>query len=77
MTYQLNSSPPRVPELDGVRGVAILLVLIWHYVVVTVPLDSGPLALPLHLILNAAWSGVDLFFVLSGYLLDFGKNHST
>ncbi|CAG0931116.1 O-acetyltransferase OatA [Thermoflexales bacterium] len=69
MTEQQNLSQPRVPELDGVRGIAILLVLIWHYVAVTVPLDAGPFALPLRLVLSAAWSGVDLFFVLSGYLI--------
>ena len=54
----------RVPELDGVRGLAILLVLVWHYGVCelgTLPLLFQPLAL--------TWSGVTLFFVLSGYLI--------
>jgi peptidoglycan/LPS O-acetylase OafA/YrhL len=45
----------RVPELDGVRGVAILLVLVAHLV----PNVIG----------DAGWLGVDLFFVLSGYLI--------
>lgn len=54
----------RIPELDGLRGLAILLVLFYHYV------ESSPL---LPRFLSAAgrlsWSGVDLFFVLSGFLI--------
>jgi peptidoglycan/LPS O-acetylase OafA/YrhL len=58
----------RVQELDGVRGIAILLVLIFHLfsssVTQAVPARSllaGPIDL--------AWCGVDLFFVLSGFLI--------
>lgn len=39
--------------LDGLRGVAILLVLFFHY----------------DFILGCGWTGVQLFFVLSGYLI--------
>lgn len=46
----------RLRELDFLRGVAILLVLIRH---------SGVHAL----FKNAGWIGVDLFFVLSGFLV--------
>ncbi len=59
----------RVPELDGIRGVAIALVLVWHYL--TVPLFQSPSPV-LHFIGCATiqtWSGVDLFFVLSGFLI--------
>lgn len=55
---------PRVAELDGLRAIAILMVVAWHYL--GIPGGQG----------SAAWStfiagrtGVDLFFVLSGYLI--------
>jgi peptidoglycan/LPS O-acetylase OafA/YrhL len=60
------TDPPaarRIPELDGLRGIAILLVMGFHYAPV-----SGPLSFFTHVFL-AGWIGVDLFFVLSGYLI--------
>jgi peptidoglycan/LPS O-acetylase OafA/YrhL len=59
----------RIPELDGVRGMAILLVLIWHYAVVT--LSVRPDSVMSYVLggLSFSWSGVDLFFVLSGFLI--------
>ena len=52
---------PRIPQLDGLRGLAILAVLAWHLVAAPLGTRTGPLAL--------TWAGVDLFFVLSGYLI--------
>lgn len=54
----------RSQALDVVRGIAIILVLIWHYM----PRTS---ATPEFLITSTRmfWSGVDLFFVLSGFLI--------
>jgi peptidoglycan/LPS O-acetylase OafA/YrhL len=56
----------RVPALDGVRGIAILFVFLFH----TRP--SPSLSGACH-VWNSAfsllWSGVDLFFVLSGFLI--------
>ena len=55
----------RIPELDGIRGLAILLVLAWHYLSVpTVPALGF-----VHQAIMMTWSGVDLFFVLSGFLI--------
>jgi peptidoglycan/LPS O-acetylase OafA/YrhL len=44
----------RVAELDSVRGLAAVAVLIFH---------ANPAWLPF------GWAAVDLFFVLSGYLI--------
>jgi peptidoglycan/LPS O-acetylase OafA/YrhL len=56
----------RLPALDGLRGAAILLVLIWHTVGLYRPATGvwGE-----HFPGNICWSGVDLFFVLSGFLI--------
>lgn len=59
----------RVPELDGIRGVAILLVLVWHYVAVQVHAVPGSMAAYGLKLLSLTWAGVDLFFVLSGFLI--------
>lgn len=61
----------RVSELDGIRGIAIILVLIWHYFTCQVKLDPDMFPL-IHSVRHATaltWSGVDLFFVLSGFLI--------
>jgi peptidoglycan/LPS O-acetylase OafA/YrhL len=58
----------RLPQLDGLRGLAILLVIVWHVVCWTPAVPHSPLAVTRRL-LGLTWSGVDLFFVLSGFLL--------
>jgi len=56
-----------IPALDGVRGLAILLVLAHNLNPFE---DSGPLLERLAgLAANFGWVGVQLFFVLSGYLI--------
>src|ERR1044072_898451 len=49
-------------SLDAVRGLGILLVLIRH-------IPGEPVFGPRRLLFDRGWSGVDLFFVLSGYLI--------
>jgi peptidoglycan/LPS O-acetylase OafA/YrhL len=57
-----------LPALDGLRGIAVLLVLGFHFLhldgAVGHPLDRAVLG-----IARAGWCGVDLFFVLSGFLI--------
>src|SRR3954451_21567996 len=60
-------TPARRLDLDVVRGVAIVLALGWHFS----PTRSGnavldALQFPGH---QFGWAGVDLFFVLSGFLM--------
>lgn len=55
----------RIPALDGLRALAIVLVVVCH-AQVFLKLFSGRLAF---FCLEIAWSGVYLFFVLSGYLI--------
>jgi peptidoglycan/LPS O-acetylase OafA/YrhL len=59
----------RIRELDGIRGIAILLVLVWHYFVSTFHPESGSWPAYALAPLRLTWSGVDLFFVLSGFLI--------
>jgi peptidoglycan/LPS O-acetylase OafA/YrhL len=54
----------RVKELDGLRALAILLVVAWHYLGV----GDGSGSIPQRIFMVGR-SGVDLFFVLSGYLI--------
>lgn len=57
----------RIPALDGLRGIAILLVLLRHGFFGME--SSSPLVNRLLAIGQLSWSGVDLFFVLSGFLI--------
>ena len=62
------NTPRRVPALDGVRGLAILLVLLWH-VIIGVRFPHHPYLDRMIEFGHFTWSGVDLFFVLSGFLI--------
>jgi peptidoglycan/LPS O-acetylase OafA/YrhL len=59
MTFSASSTP-RDPGLDLLRALAILVVMLYH-------MSSHGFALPA--IVERGWMGVDLFFVLSGYLI--------
>src|ERR1043166_4460923 len=54
----------KIREIDGLRAAAILLVVAWHYL----GASGGPESLQWRLFIFGR-SGVDLFFVLSGYLI--------
>jgi len=59
----------RLPELDGLRGLAILMVLLEHYAAESTYGARGTLSVTLSRISRLGWTGVDLFFVLSGFLI--------
>lgn len=59
----------RVPELDGLRGVAIGMVVIYHAFLFHWAPRAGSALAYLLFPIRIGWSGVDLFFVLSGFLI--------
>src|SRR5579864_437904 len=54
-----------IPELDGVRGIAILMVVVYHAFEFSIRAPEGWIAR----LASYGFSGVDLFFVLSGFLI--------
>jgi peptidoglycan/LPS O-acetylase OafA/YrhL len=66
---KLEQAPTRghLPALDGVRGIAILLVLLHQFNIVTELRPGWRGAVDLGL--EVGWVGVQLFFVLSGFLI--------
>ena len=54
----------RIPALDGLRGCACLLVFIGHFIA---SVERLPPFFPR--VFSQYWSGVDLFFVLSGFVI--------
>jgi peptidoglycan/LPS O-acetylase OafA/YrhL len=66
---QISSGSQRIPELDGLRGFAIFLVVLCHYIgegdVTGVSATTGKLLRAF----GFGRCGVDLFFVLSGFLI--------
>jgi len=65
-----NYQNRHIPELDGLRGIAILSVLSYHLFWFTSP-GGHWTGLPYALwkIAQVGWAGVNLFFVLSGFLI--------
>jgi peptidoglycan/LPS O-acetylase OafA/YrhL len=66
LTAADDTAPPRnsffrhMPALDGLRGVAIIVVMIYHL---------EWLVPELHVYVKGGFLGVDMFFVLSGFLI--------
>ena len=65
-----SGKPPwagHIPVLDALRGIAILLVMLMHFSSLQTPSSAaGKFA---HHVIGVGWVGVDLFFVLSGFLI--------
>jgi peptidoglycan/LPS O-acetylase OafA/YrhL len=55
-----------IPALDGLRGIAIILVMLHHF---TYYRPTSGIDALIGDVLFFGWAGVDLFFVLSGFLI--------
>lgn len=72
MTLTEKDGKAHRPELDGIRGLAILGVLCSHGVGLIGLFDGTHLSFPEKLVkysMVPLWGGVDLFFALSGFLI--------
>jgi peptidoglycan/LPS O-acetylase OafA/YrhL len=70
MSRVMLREPSRMPELDGIRGIAIILTLLFHGFTLSMRNEIWT-GLPhwVELATRPGWMGVDLFFVLSGFLI--------
>lgn len=64
-----NEHTDRIPELDGVRGLAILLVIAFHTFKRADVFTSSEFLHQISDLTQIGWAGVDVFFVLSGFLI--------
>jgi peptidoglycan/LPS O-acetylase OafA/YrhL len=72
-------APVRYPQLDGLRGCAALAVLLfhgWFLSAWTLRPSDGALLNGAYLVLSLGWSGVDVFFTLSAFLLSLPFVHA-
>jgi len=63
----MSSGFRNIRALDGIRGLAIILVMLHHFNSV-IP-DCNIAIRSMKLMLSYGWVGVDLFFALSGFLI--------
>ena len=68
VNYPSPTHHSRLLQLDFLRGVAILMVLINHQIPEAIP-ASGPIKAIAKFGIEVGWLGVDLFFVISGFLI--------
>ncbi len=59
----------RIPVLDGIRGIAILLVMTFHFWISDLASGTALWDRIYGDVAGIGWIGVDLFFVLSGFLI--------
>jgi peptidoglycan/LPS O-acetylase OafA/YrhL len=63
------ASGERIPVLDGLRGIAVLLVMVFHFWVVAITTGTAFWERAYSNVAGMGWTGVGLFFVLSGFLI--------
>ncbi len=64
--FSARVTRPHIPVLDGMRGIAVLCVMVLHFTLVNAVTGAE---LVFFEVTRVGWVGVDLFFVLSGFLI--------
>src|SRR6185436_3378594 len=71
----VRASVGNIAAIEGLRGVAVLLVVFFHYAIVLDPRFADPWialvdsAIATKVVVRNGMLGVDLFFLISGFLL--------
>ncbi len=65
-TDTVDNTPGRMPRLDGLRGIAIIMVMFFHLASFQ---PASRIDKLFHRLTQYGWTGVDLFFILSGFLI--------
>lgn len=60
----VSSTKPRYALLDGLRGVAALFVILYHF-------GEGFATSPVDQFMNHGYLAVDFFFILSGFVIGY------
>lgn len=64
----VSAAPGRISRLDGLRGIAALVVALYHGRLLFTPAAVADVWPPLDMLFDWGWTCVDLFFVISGYI---------
>ena len=67
MTHEVSRMRPNIPALTGLRAIAAILVVLFHYKYIVPGLGASPA--PGARVIQTGFVGVSLFFVLSGFIL--------
>lgn len=68
MAPKKNSKSFHYPMVDALRGLAALTIVVYH-VIEIIEWETFPLSGPLGALFRAGWMAVDLFFVVSGFVI--------
>jgi peptidoglycan/LPS O-acetylase OafA/YrhL len=68
-SFRMPAAGVALPALDGLRGIAVILVMLHHFALYGTKPATLFVDKSLNALLLSGWIGVDLFFVLSGFLI--------